>query len=347
MHRKMTILHYCVPVLICLMSVGVADVFGRPSELQPLTLNLAPQEMPATQDCPTHGAPQAKPAGRGKPGRSVPPFESEHRPLPVRNYFLGGTPLGNDAWAMVLHPDGSNGPLAIIQDQGAKITLPMPSGDGPLHGANNFYVVDQQVSNDVLTIRTAKWLTIHHSCGWGHDHRFDSLRQSSQHLDLIPFEIVIDQLWDKNFHSEVRAGDLLNIKILRHGQPVQGANILLTSGEKWQYRTTTGQDGASRVRLIDDYFVDNWGDFKPDRKAAFTVLVDFTENTPGSHNDRHYSQIRYLSTFTWRYNPARQQYASAGYGLLVGMIALVCSTAGIFIYREKRRKPFHRSRLHD
>jgi len=136
---------------------------------------------------------QAKQSGRpGRPsgsggehaghGGSSGRFESEHRPLPVRTYQILPEQLLPDAWAKMLQADGTAADLAVETCHTNVFSLKLPMIDGPSHGPNNINVVDQQVKDGILKVRTAKWLTIHHSCGCGHDYSNNHERLKARYL---------------------------------------------------------------------------------------------------------------------------------------------------------------------
>lgn len=333
------------------------------AESKPLWLSLAPARATALADaviCELH-APQAidpaepaavagnngRPAGKQKgpgsygqrPGQAD-RFESEHRPKPVRNYWLNLSQSTPDLTVSVRQPDGSPGKVELKQaDKGLQLAVFTPMGEGPAHGAHNIYTMDRQVIDNVLEIRVAKWLAIHHSCGWGHDHRFDDLRQTAQADQEIPLEIVIDDLWDSNFHSRVMAGDILNIRILSKGQPVAGAKVTVTSDKGWSKTLSSNEEGGVRVQLIRDYYPTNWPSFNRDTNSAFTVEAVYANDEPGLSGDTPYAKTRMSSTFAWRYYPARQDYQSYAWGLGIALLICLGSGIGIYAYRERRKKP--------
>ncbi len=329
-------------------------------EIKPLWLTLAPakpsdnaeiceQHLPPAADTvkrkaakkngrPASSAGNRNPryGGSGKPSR----FESEHRPMPKRNYWLNLNRPTPGLKAYIMRPDGAV-ETTTVQPllAGVQVQVDTPMGDGPAHGANNVYVVDRHVVDDVLVVRTAKWLTIHHNCGWGHDHKFDEIRQTSQANRDIPLEIVIDNLWDTNFHSRVMSGDELHIRLLSNGRPVSGAKLTVTSDKGWSKKITSGKDGAARLQLIRDYYPAGWLSFKREKKSAFKVLAEYEKAEPGVYQDSPYSRVLMSSTFSWRYYPARQEYHSYAWGLGIALVFSLVSGLGVYIHRERRKKP--------
>ncbi len=277
------------------------------------------------------------PAGGGRGQR----FESEHRPLPVRSYRLDVRDLSPDAEAYVLHPDGSVEAVALRRGGGGvSLSFKTPFGDGPMHGVHNVYVLDRRVEGEVLTVRVAKWLTIHHHCSWGHGYRYDDERISPRSLATVPLEIVPEGLWDGNFHSRVMSGDRLVFKVLYRGRPVQGAMVRLRTAKGWTKEVVTDSRGAARFQLIRDYYPGRWTEFKSRHRGRFIVTAEYEVEDKGRYSGKVYERIRLISTLPWRYYPSRREYTSYASGLFVGVLFLTVSGAAVYAYRERRKRPY-------
>ena len=293
---------------------------------------------------------QAKQSGRpGRPsgaggehaghGGSSGRFESEHRPLPVRTYQIVPEQLLPDARAMMLQADGTAKDLPVETCHTNVFSVKLPMDDGPLHGPNNIYVFDQQVKDSVLEVRTAKWLTIHHSCGWGHDYRNDSERLKARSLESAPLDIVVDNLWDGNFHNALHSGDELVISVFSYGKPVAGVTLTIITEKGWTKRKKTDADGIARVQLIRDYYPSTWQLFKRTELGKLAMTAEFTKEGASSYKGEVVDKTHYLTSFSWKYVPAGDDYNSYSYGLLIGSLGFLGSGLGIFQYRLKRRKP--------
>jgi hypothetical protein len=307
--------------------------------INPLWLTLSPAFSDAAgSDCGHGGAVPVAKRGRGKGRR--PEHESEHRAVPVRTYWLNTIDVSPDITAYVVHPDTVVEEIAINREEMPKISFTLPFGDGPVHGGNFVYVIDRKVVDGVLTVRTAKWLTIHHSCGWGHNHRFEEERLRSQRLPSAPLDIVINGLWDGNFHSTIMAGDTLDIRVLLRGEPAKNVRVSVTTEKKWTNEVSTGPDGIASVQLVRDDYPDNWLAFKRDKKSSFKVVARHAVERKGIYQNQSYETVRYITTFPWRYYPSRSEYSSYSSGLLVGTLSFGVGGVGIYAYRERRKKPF-------
>ncbi|MBI5556409.1 MAG: hypothetical protein HY885_02085 [Deltaproteobacteria bacterium] len=315
-------------------------LFANPSRantIQPLALSLQAPAPSGGADC-DHDAPAAG-GGRG------PVQESEHRPQPRRTYWLNSDDLASGATACVLRPSGKIDRLEADFKATSSISFATPLGDGPFHGANNVYVTDQRVQDHELVIRTAKWTTLHHNCGWGHKHKFDLLRIMAQSCEAVPLEIVVQDLWDANFHSRVTSGDVLRIMVMSAGRTVSGAVVTLTSENGWRKKVITDNDGRASLQLIRDYYPRRWTEFSRKHRANFTLEAEYGEERGGMHNGQPYDRVRSISTYSWHYEPARQDYSSWSAGLLIAALSMTISGFGVFLYRDRRRKPYRKVKI--
>lgn len=268
-------------------------------------------------------------------------FESEHAPRPFRQYRLISSSPARDMEAQVLDPTGNVSEARMESAQGeTTVSFKTPFGDGPMHGVHNLYVMDKQVIGNRLVIRIAKWHTVHHSCGWGHAYKYNSDRIRAKTLGSIPLEISCTEFWDGNFHSKIRSGDLLRFDVRLFGVPVAGAGIRLTSGKGWTKASVTEADGTASFQLIRDYYPTRWSDFHSRHRERFTVVAEYEVPQKGHFSGQEYDRILYISTLPWTYSPSRSEYTSYLNGLFIGFFALTAGAVGVFVYRERRRKPF-------
>ncbi|ADH85552.1 polyferredoxin-like protein [Desulfurivibrio alkaliphilus] len=315
-----------------LLSAVVAD------ELPPLRLTLAPpvdSAAAAGEECAEghvgHGG------GRGNGG---PRLESEHRPVSQRTYHLNQYRRGAAIRAYVRRPDGAVFEPELILGASPRLTFATPPGDGPTHGAHNVYLVEEGVEDGVLAVRVAKWITMHHSCRWGHDGKFNPDLINPQQLDTVPFEIVVDDLWSRNFHAAVRSGDNLRITVLSYGAPVAGAEVTLTTEQGWRKTVTSDEQGMARIQLIRDYYPSLWQEFRRSHRGPFEVSARWRTEKTGEFRGEPYGAVSYQITHPWVYSPPEREYSSYASGLLLAATMMIAGGGGVYLYRERRRRPY-------
>lgn len=324
--------------LYCLLPTG--PLLAKAGEVEPLRLSYLGEAVNGMA-CDQHASrPAPTPDNKGKERRPMITMESEHRPVGKRTYYLNNYRRRAIISAYVRRPDGVVIEPELHLGYMANVSFPTPFGNGPAHGANSVYVVEQEVADRILTVRTAKWITMHHNCGWGHEGKFDRNLTTPQPLATIPFEIVIDKLWDRNFHLGVSSGDNLNVNVLCFGQPVEGATVTLSSEQGWTKRVTTNREGRATIAMIRDYYPPSWSAFSRGHRGEFLVTAQYDEEQPGQFRGQSYDRRSYLTTLPWQYSTSARDYASYSYGLVLAVLGMSLSGFGVFIYRERRRKPY-------
>lgn len=313
---------------------------GKSSELEPLRLSFrgASVKGPGCEMHPPSASDVVK--DKRESGRPKMLLESEHRPVTKRAYYFKTHRREAIVKSYVRRPDGEIIQPELLLGYNPNVSFSTPLGEGPIHGANSVYVVEEGVAEKVFTIRTAKWITMHHSCSWGHKGKFDKNLTVPQPLETIPFEIVINDLWDTNFHLKVTSGHKLKIAVLSFGKPVAGATVSLSSEMGWTKTAVTDKNGFVSITLIRDYYPPLWSAFERTHRGEFLVTADYITEEKGSFRGTSYESVHYLTTLPWQYTTSPRDYASYSYGLTLGLLGMTVSGFGVFIYRRRRRKPY-------
>lgn len=337
----------CCLVFACTLLCSVT-VFGDRGQSglsgKPLLLSFNPP----SSNGPDCGHETASPPASGHPGphgqhgQHGPVMESEHRPVPMRQYHLTEIRRLAQVQAYVRRPDGMVVEPQLHLGVNPGIAFPTPMGGGPNHGAHNVYVVEKAVENKTLIVRTAQWITMHHNCGWGHDGKFDTRLTTPQPIGTIPFEIVMNELWDPNFHASVTSGNELVVTVLSYGKPLAGAEVIISTENGWSKSVVTDNEGKAELQLIRDYYPVSWKDFHRDHRGKFLVTARYEAPQSGNYRNTSYERVSYISTLPWKYSPSTNDYMSYSYGLLVGTLSLTVSGVGVYAYRERRKKPYKR-----
>ncbi|MDH5716196.1 MAG: DUF4198 domain-containing protein [Spirochaetia bacterium] len=267
--------------------------------------------------------------------------ESEHAAKPVRKYWLSTAEKDLNLEGYLLNPLGEEKELKIEKkEEGWLVSFNTPFKDSEDHGANNVYVVDKKVVDKTLYIRTAKWITVNHSCGWGHGHKHDKIRHSALSFEKIPFEIVPQVLWDDKFHIRTKTGDNLKVFVYSYGKPVENAKVTVVSEKDWQKTMITDENGGIEFQMIRDYYERNWERFHTSHRSRMIVEAEYEINESGNYEGELYNKIIMSTSMPWKYSPALEDYASYKSGLTVGGIFFILTLGGVLLYRERRRKPF-------
>ena len=92
--------------------------------------------------------------------------------------------------------------------------------------------------------------------------------------------------------------------------------------------------------MIRDYYPRRWGEFHSRHRERFTAIAEYEVLQAGLFAGKAYERIRYISSMPWTYAPSRSDYTSYLFGLSIGVLALTAGAAGVYIHRERRKKPY-------
>lgn len=265
---------------------------------------------------------------------------SEHRAASERTWYLNLHELHQGAEVVVLRPDNRcvEGSISHNKD-GWSLVVDTKPLDGSLDGVFNLYVIDRAVSDGILTIRAAKANMINHSCGWGHTFKFDQERIRPKKAGVVPLELVAENLWDRNFHSKTMSGDRLLVQVLRNGKPAPNASVMFTTNSGWTRSVIADEEGKAAIQLIRDYYPATWSLFDARKFGAILVTAVVETSEKGVYQGKTYTRTRMVATLPWKYTQQRKEYSSYANGLLIGGLFAVASGAGIYAYRERRKRP--------
>ena len=266
--------------------------------------------------------------------------EKGMRPKPKRTYWLSESNISDHAEGYLVRADGEVTKLDVATEEGiSSITFNIPMGDSPAHGANSVYLFDNQVQNRTLVTRTAKWVTLQHSCGWGHGYKYDEQRGTASSLDKVPLELVCNGIWNENFHSSLRAGDYLECRVDSYGKPVEGAKVKLVTAKGWTKEEVSDKHGIVTIGLIKDYYPKGWENFKTRKITPISLSVEYENNLEGEYSGEKYDREKFTTTLSLGYTPSRRDYNSYSHGLLIGLLFTVGPAWIVYRYREKRKRP--------
>jgi len=266
---------------------------------------------------------------------------SEHRAVPMKKLYLNTHDISDDAKVYVMRPDGSMTEGRLSHgDDGWSVSFDTKPMDGSMDGIFNVYVVDKEVVGGTLLVKIAKMNVINHSCGWGHKFKHDKQRIAPKSLNSIPLEIVGYGLWDRNFHTNTMSGDTLRFKVLHHGRPVDAAKVRFKTQTGWMKSLKTDSDGNVSIQIIRDYYPEGWSDFKRRKRGSFLVTAEYESQEKGEFSGKRFNKVKMVSTMPWRYQPQRKEYTSYAYGLSVATLFIVITGIGVYIHRERRKRPY-------
>lgn len=227
-------------------------------------------------------------------------------------------------------------PFAQDEDHGLyNVEFPMPK-----EGFYNAYATHQWINGTVREVQIAKAEVLKHTCREGHDNVQEKMPPKFN--ETIPLEIVRQRLPKENFHTLLGYGDTATFTVMRHGKPLPGAEVTLTSGQGWSKTVTSNSVGQVKFTMIRDYFPP-WRMFEKRHSEPYLISTSYTQAEQG----KPYKSTIYRTSFSANYYPSPSDYESYAYGLSFGTAAMVLSIGGIVLYRRRRNRPYKEVRFDD
>ena len=177
-----------------------------------------------------------------------------------------------------------------------------------------------------------------HNCSKGHDHVSHKMPPSS--LDDIPLELIRERIPGEDFHTNISSGDNVTYRVSYMGKPAVNADVKFITRKGWINSAKTGSNGNVTYALIRDTYPSAWSRFQKRKSGESITVADYTVEEKGVHKGLPFKRIRYISTLPGRYYPSKQEYTSYVYGLILLTFTLTFSSAGIYIHRKRREKPY-------
>lgn len=273
------------------------------------------------------------------------PVEMGRGGLYIKSLWLrSGNSPGHAEYS--LH-SGSDDPDAFLHSPDGKVSdiEPFKNKQGygfrfemPQEGFYNIYLVDRFIEGKSLNIVVTKAEVLKHNCSKGHDHVSQKMPPKS--LEGIPFELVRERIPGEDFHTNLSSGDEVTFKVLYKSKPSVNADVKFITRKGWVNSAETDKNGNVTYELIRDHYPSIWSKFKKRKSEESIVVADYTVEEEGVYKGKPFDRIRYISTLAGRYYPSKQEYTSYVYGLMLLTFTLAFSSAGVYMHRNRREKPY-------
>jgi len=210
-------------------------------------------------------------------------------------------------------------------------------------GYYNGYLIIKEVSNDTLYVDIAKAEMLNHSCRNGHKN-VQNKKGPDIYPETIPAEIVRVRTLSENFHYFASSGDEIDYQFFINGVPFEGAQLSFNTQTGWQKVLNTNENGISTFQILQDYF-SPWQELNNRKVYDYVIFGEITLHETGMYKGEKYDYIHYTTSLSDGYRPAKTMYMSMFWALVVFMITVIISVAGIFIYRLNRNKAYKEVRF--
>jgi hypothetical protein len=208
--------------------------------------------------------------------------------------------------------------------------------DGSLEGFYNIYIIERFVHGDTLYVQIAKAEKLSHSCRNGHKGIRPKIPPHS-FPGKVPFEIIRKRIPNEDFHTFLASGDEVSFMMLLNGNPVENANVLITTQKQWAKSLKTNKDGEITFQILGDYF-SKWKELNNKEIYKFLLKADYTVIEEGVYNKQAYKNIHYTCTMTEDYIPSETVYKSYVWALAVFVFVVTFLSFLIYLNRKRKRR---------
>ena len=205
-------------------------------------------------------------------------------------------------------------------------------------GYYNAYLIIKKDLGDTLHINIAKAELLNHSCRNGHHKKLEA-RPVNYYPEITDFEIIRQRNSHEDYHYFTSSGKTETYKAIFDGKPLAGVKVKINTKKGWSITQYTNEDGELNAEFIQDYF-SKWRELNTREIYYYMLEADYTLKKNIHYKGKDYTHIHYVLTMSDGYHPSRTMYASMLWGLIVFIITMVVSIAGIFIYKERRKRPY-------
>ncbi len=233
----------------------------------------------------------------------------------------------------LMSPEGKKEPIEIVKAKTCYAKFELNQ-----EGYYNAYLIIKKDLGDTLHVNIAKAELLNHSCRNGHHKKLEA-RPVNYYPEITDFEMIRQRNPYEDYHYFTSSGKTETYKAIFEGKPLAGVKVKLNTEKGWIKTFITDKNGEFNARFIQDYF-SKWQELNNREIYYYMLKADYTIKKDTHYNGKNYGYVHYTLTMSDGYHPARTMYASMLWGLIVFLITMVVSIAGIFIYKERRKRPY-------
>ncbi len=233
----------------------------------------------------------------------------------------------------LMSPEGKKEGIELVKNKACYAKFELNE-----EGYYNAYLIIKKDLGDTLHINIAKAELLNHSCRNGHHKKLEA-RPVNYYPEITDFEIIRQRNPHEDYHYFTSSGKTETYKALFEGKPLTGVKVKINTEKGWSNTQFTNEKGELNTEFIQDYF-SQWQELNTREIYYYMLEADYTLKKDIHYNGKDYAYIHYTLTMSDGYHPSRTMYSSMVWGLVVFLTVMIASVIGIFIYKERRKRPY-------
>ncbi|MCF6242426.1 MAG: hypothetical protein L3J74_13890 [Bacteroidales bacterium] len=233
----------------------------------------------------------------------------------------------------LISPTGNEEKIELVKSKNCYLKFELNE-----EGYYNAYLIIKKAIGDTLYINIAKAELLSHSCRNGHHKKLEA-RPVMHYPEITEFEIIRERHPWEDFHYFSSSGEKESYKAFYKDKVAENVKITLYTEKGWSKTMHTDKNGKVNVQFLQDYF-SKWQELNKRKIHYYMLAAEYTVQDTNEYKGKTYPYVHYTLTMSDGYRPARTMYTSMVWGLIVFLTVTIVSIAGIFIYKERRKKPY-------
>ncbi len=245
-----------------------------------------------------------------------------------------------DYQLIMMSPEGKSESIELVKDKASYAKFELNE-----EGYHNAYLIIKKGLGDTLHINISKAELLSHSCRNGHHKKLEA-RPVRYYPEISEFEVIRQRHPYEDYHFFTSSGDTETFKTILDGEALEGVKVTINTEKGWSRTLMTDKNGEINTEFIQDYF-SNWKELNTRKIYYYMLQADYTLKKDIHYNGKDYKYIHYTVTMSDGYRPSKTMYTSMFWGLIIFLITTLVSVIGVFIYKERRKRPYKEVRFNE
>lgn len=163
--------------------------------------------------------------------------------------------------------------------------------------------------------------------------------------DTAELDLTRERLSGEKAYTRLTPGNRVVFTVRSRGEPAAGVPVTLVTQKGWRKTERSDAEGHAVFTLIREDFPSWTSILRRSSWSTWLAVAERIDPAPGVENGVSFERTRLRATLAGRTYPAPSDYRSQAIGLgIIGAVTALCGI-GIFLYRERRARPFREVRF--